>query len=73
MFEKKKHTLKKGKHVGVVFIDLSKTFDTINHYWLITKLQAFEFSEIALLFILNCLKNRFQRATWPTMNTVGHI
>ena len=35
MLEKWKNTLKKGKHVGAVFMNLSKPFDRINHDLLI--------------------------------------
>ena len=44
MLEKWKNTLEKGKHVGAVFMDLSKAFDTINHALLIAKLKAYRFS-----------------------------
>ena len=60
MLEKWKNTLDKGKHVGAVFMDLSKTFDTINHDLLIAKSKACGFSNNALLFMLRYLKNRFQ-------------
>ena len=40
MLEKKKNTLNKGRHVGAVFLDLSKPFNTINHGLLIAKLDA---------------------------------
>ena len=61
MLEKWKNTLDKGKHVGAAFMDLSKAFDTINHDLLIAKLEAYGFSNNALLFMLSYLKNRSQR------------
>ena len=63
MLEKWKNTLDKGKHVGAVFMDLSKAFDAINHDLLIAKLQVYEFSTNALLFMLSYLKNRSQRVS----------
>ena len=64
MLEKWRNILDKGKHVGAVFMDLSKAFDTINHDLLITKLKAYGFSNNALLFMLSYLKNRSQRVGW---------
>ena len=61
MLEKWKNTLDKGNHVGAVFMDLSKTFDTKNHDLLIAKLEAYRFSNNALLIMLSYLKNRSQR------------
>ena len=61
MLEKWKNTLDKGKNVGTIFMDLSKAFDTTNHDLLIAKLEAYEFSNNALSFMLSYLKNRFQR------------
>ena len=63
MLEKWKNTLDKGKHGGAVFMDLSKAFDTINRDLLIAKLEAYGFSNNALLFMLNYLKNRSQRVS----------
>ena len=40
MLEKWKSTLDKGKHVGAVFMDLSKAFDTRNRDLLIANLEA---------------------------------
>ena len=58
MLEKQKNTLDKSAHVGAVFMDFSKAFDTINHDLLISKLDAYRFSKNPLLFTLSFLKNR---------------
>ena len=63
MLEKWKNILNNGKHVAAVFMDLSKAFDTINHAVLIAKLDADWFSNNALLFMLDYLKNRSQRVS----------
>ena len=63
MLEKWKNTLDKGEHVGAVFMDLSKAFDTINHDLLIAKLEAYGFSNNALLFMLSYLQNRSQKVS----------
>ena len=63
MLEKRKNTLDKGNHVGAVFMDLSKVFDTINHDFLMTKLEAYRFSNKVLLFMLSYIKNRSQRVS----------
>ena len=56
MLEKWKNTLDKGKHVGAVFMDLSKAFDTKNYGLLTAELEAYGFSTNALLFMLSYLK-----------------
>ena len=61
MLEKWKNTLDKSKHVGAVFMDLSKAFDTINHDLLIAESETYGFSINALLFMLSYLKKRSQR------------
>ena len=63
MLEKWKNILNKDKHVGAVFMDLSKALDTINHALLIAKLDADWFSNNALLFMLGYLKSRSQRVS----------
>ena len=87
MLEKWKNTLDKGKHIGAVFMDLSKAFVTINHDLLIAKLKAYGFSYNALSFMLSYLKNRSPRvsingsfSTWeeiiagvPQGSILGHL
>ena len=43
MPEKWKGALDKGENICVLFMDLLKAFDTINHNLLLAKLKAYEF------------------------------
>ena len=61
MIEKWKHTLDNGKKVGIIFMDLSKAFDTLNHNSLHAKLNAYGFSFSAIKFVQSYLLKRFQR------------
>ena len=54
MLELWKESLDKGKHVGAVFMDLSKAFDALNHDLLIAKLEA----KNSLKVINSYLENR---------------
>ena len=56
----KKHLYKRGK-IGVILVDLSKAFDTINHSFLVAKLDAYGFSRTSLKLTQNYLCNRQQR------------
>ena len=40
MLELWKEALDNGKSIGVIFMDLSKAFDTLNHDLLMAKLEA---------------------------------
>ena len=53
MLKKWKNTLEKGKHVGAVFMDLSKALETINHDMPIFKLKAYRSFSNAMLFTLS--------------------
>ena len=61
MLEKWKNTLDKGDFVCIIFMNLSKVFDTINHGLLIAKLGAYGFQEDALVFMKSYFTNRQQR------------
>ena len=51
-----------GEKVGVIFMELSKAFDTINYSLLLAKLKVYGFSNQALSLLQSCLSNRFQRS-----------
>ena len=61
MLEEWKALLEKGEYVSVIFMDLSKAFDTINHDLLLAKLKAYGFSHNALAFMLSYLKKQSDR------------
>ena len=44
MLERWKEAIDKGEYVSVMYMDLSKAFDTINHEFLLAKLRAYGFS-----------------------------
>jgi hypothetical protein len=49
-----------GKLTGVVFIDLSKAFDTVNHEVLLHKLLSFGICQNCLKWFQSCLEGRSQ-------------
>ena len=61
MLEKWRRALVKKEYICVLFMDPSKSFDTINHDLLMARLRAYGFSKNALDLVCNCLKNRKQR------------
>ena len=56
-----KKRIRKKRYGGAVLMDLSKSFDTLNHDLLIAKLHAYGFSEEPLQLIKSYLTNRWQR------------
>ena len=62
MIENWKKQLDNGEKVGVIFMDLSKAFDTINHSLLLAKLKAYGFSNQALRLLQSSFCKRFQRS-----------
>ena len=55
MIEKWKKSVDKGKTFGAFLTDLSKAFDCLPHYLIITKLNAYGFSLSALKLMHNYL------------------
>ena len=62
MIENWKKQLDNGKKVGVIFMGLSKAFDTINHSLILAKLKGYGFSKKTLSLLQSYLCNRFQRS-----------
>ena len=63
MIETWKKHLDKGEKIGVIPMDLSKAFDTMNHRLLLAKLDAYGFSRTSLKLMQNYLCNRQQRVS----------
>ena len=61
LIEKWKRILDAKGYAGVILLDLSKAFDTINHDLLIAKLHAYGFEKDSLLLIKSYLSGRLQR------------
>ena len=62
MSENWKKQLDNGEKIGVIFMDLSKAIDRINHSLLLAKLKAYGFSNQALSLLQSYLCNSFQRS-----------
>ncbi len=54
------YNMEKGELTGVVFLDLKKAFDTIDHNIMINKLNKFNLDEHAKTWFLNYLSGRVQ-------------
>ena len=61
MIENWKTQLNKRKKIGVIIMDLSKAFNTLNHSLLIDKLKAYGLNLNSASFIKSYLTNRYQR------------
>ena len=61
MLENWKNALDKGGFVCPIFMDLSKSFDTMNHDLLMAKLGAYGFQKDVLSFMKSYLTKRRQR------------
>ena len=59
--------LNDGSKVGVIIMDLSKAFDSLNHNLLLPKLEAYGLDNYAVSFIRSYLTNRFQ--SWKINNS----
>ena len=61
MLEIWEKVLDKGGYICAIFLDLSKTYDTLNHDLLIVTLGAYGFEAYALKYIESYLINKKQR------------
>ena len=60
MIETWKTKLNTGHKVGVIYMDLSKAFDGLNHELLIAKLRCYGLDQNAVEFFQSYLSNRYQ-------------
>ena len=61
MIESLKTKLNNGSKVGVIIMDLSKAFDSLNHDLLLAKLEAYDLDNNAVSFMRSYRANRLQR------------
>ena len=61
MIESWKVRLNNGSKVGVIIMDLSKAFDSLNHELLLAKLKAYGLDSNSVTFMKSYLTNRLQR------------
>ena len=61
MIEAWKTKLKINHKVGVIYVDLSKVLDSLNHEWLIAKLRCYGLDQNAVEILKSYLSNRYQR------------
>ena len=61
MLKKRREALDKREYICLLFFNLTKAFDTINHNLLLVKPHAYGGPTNALNLICGCLKNRKQR------------
>ena len=69
MIETWKTKLNMDHKVGVIYMDLSKAFDSLNHELLIAKLKFYGLDQNAAEFFKNYLSNRYQCC--KTNNNLG--
>ena len=61
MIESWKVRLNNGSKVGVIIMDLSKAFDSLNHWLLLAKFKAYNLDSNLLTFMKSYLTKRSQR------------
>ena len=66
-----KKSLDNHGYAGLVIMDISKAFDTINYELLIAKLHAYGFTNPALKMVYSYLKNRWHRTKINTTFSTG--
>ena len=69
MIETLKTKLNMSHKVGVIYMDLSKAFDSLNHELLIAKLKCYGLDQHAVEFFRSYLSNRYQCC--KVNNTLG--
>ena len=70
LVDKITEALDKGECVVGIFLDFSKTFDTVNHDILLQKLSLYGIQDIALTWFKDYLHNRTQYVTYNSIKSI---
>ena len=62
------HSLNKRKHAVGVFVDLQKTFDTLDHQLLCNKLECYGIRSVTYKWIKGYLSKTMQRFSYDEHN-----
>ena len=58
-----------GENIAAVFLDLSKTFDSISHEILLNKLKQYNFDPMSISMIRSFRSERYQKVTLPNCHS----
>ena len=73
MLERLKQAIDKGGGISVMYMDLPKAFDTINHDFLLAKLRAYGFSTSVLNLLYGYLKYRKRKVVKNSKTSLSEV
>ena len=73
MLERWTRAIDKGEYIFVMYMDLSKAFDTINYDLLLSKIRAYGFLTSALNLLYSYLKNMKQKVIINNKKSLSEV